>query len=417
MEVTLNALESWASSNPSDLQKIAKYLKEVCEIRSKTDNEKVKMSSKYTASIITGLPDSYKPPNIKKNFEVLITEGKSAAPENTRDKNTQGLYGIRGKMPNAFTTPTVKYFDNAEVAGLLLVFGYPNYQKKFDPAKFKPIRVIILTDADRDGDHIRCLVLGLFLRYLPFVIEQGKLFAATPPLYGVKIGNKMKFFADITQFIEYVQEIFCKEYIITNPTTGKPFTKRDITKIIYRNREYAAVLESLANTYAIDYSLLEFLLYNKNLSYSKLETAIKKNYQLLNMQKVNGSIMIELLANNAVQTIFLNDQLFSDPNCKLLLDMMNSSDHFYTMNGKQTTMYGLISTFNSFQPSNVSYYKGLGEMLPQDLSESTILPGHGRTLKQYTVNDVKKELKYFTDIQSDKSQFIQGIKVRKEDIV
>ena len=98
-EQTLKALEEWSSTNPSDLQKVCKYLKEVCEIRSKQDNEKVKMSDKYNTSVVTGYPAKYKKPNGKKNLELIICEGDSAAAgmENNRDKQIQGIFPVRGK--------------------------------------------------------------------------------------------------------------------------------------------------------------------------------------------------------------------------------------------------------------------------------------------------------------------------------
>ena len=76
-----------------------------------------------------------------------------------------------------------------------------------------------------------------------------------------------------------------------------------------------------------------------------------------------------------------------------------------------------MKLFKSFEPKNITRYKGLGEMLPELLGISTILPGQGRTLKQYTIQDAKKELKTITELQNDKSAFIKGIKIRKEDIV
>ena len=92
---TLKALDAWAQSNPNDLQKVCKYLKEVCEIRSKVDDSKIKLSDKYTTSVLPGgLPAKYKKPNGKKNIEVWIVEGDSAASslENNRDKQTQGKH-------------------------------------------------------------------------------------------------------------------------------------------------------------------------------------------------------------------------------------------------------------------------------------------------------------------------------------
>ena len=75
-EVTMNALDEWTKKAPADLQKLGKYLKEVCEIRSKTDDQKIKMADKYTASVISGLPAKYKKPNGKGAFELIITEGR-----------------------------------------------------------------------------------------------------------------------------------------------------------------------------------------------------------------------------------------------------------------------------------------------------------------------------------------------------
>ena len=152
-EVTMNALDEWTKKAPADLQKLGKYLKEVCEIRSKTDDQKIKMADKYTASVISGLPAKYKKPNGRGPFELYITEGDSACScmENNRDKMVQGLFPVRGKIPNALVTPVKKFFENEEIAGLFKIMGYNGYQRNFDPDKFKPEKVVIATDADADG--------------------------------------------------------------------------------------------------------------------------------------------------------------------------------------------------------------------------------------------------------------------------
>jgi DNA gyrase/topoisomerase IV subunit B len=97
-QVTTKALNEWAQNNPNELQRISKYLKEVCEIRMKSDNEKVKMSDKYTASVVTGMPAKYMKPNGKGPFEFWIVEGDSCASamENNRDKSSQSVFPIRG---------------------------------------------------------------------------------------------------------------------------------------------------------------------------------------------------------------------------------------------------------------------------------------------------------------------------------
>ena len=414
---TMKALEQWAANNPGDLQRISKYLKEVCEIRVKSDNEKIKMSDKYTSSVVSGLPAKYKKPHSNKNFEVWIAEGDSAVSgmENNRDKATQGCFPIRGKIINAFTTPTKRYFENEEVAGLFKIFGYNGYSKTFDPDKFRPEKVVIATDADADGKHIECLLFGLFLRYLPFVIEQGKLYVANPPLYGIPLAKgKMKFFADNIEYIEYVQSTFCKENVITD-LKGKTYTKKEITKILYNNMDYLKFMQQICNRYAIDPYLLEFILYNKNFDFKKFKSTIEKMFKFVTVTNENGIIMIRGLVNSAYQTIFCGDRLFND--CAPLIDMINRSEDYYKINGKKCSLYELMLLFNSFEPKNITRYKGLGEMPSKMLGVSTVIPGMGRTLKQYTITDVKKELKLITELQNDKSAFTKGIKVRKEDII
>ena len=415
---TLKALDQWATTNPADLQKVSKYLKEVCEIRSKSDNEKIKMSDKYTSSVVTGLPAKYIKPNSNKNFELWITEGDSASSgmENNRDKSCQGLMPIKGKIINAFTTPTKRYFENEEVAGIFKILGYNGYSKKFDPDKFKPEKVVIATDSDADGKHIECLLFGMFLRYLPFVIEQGKLYAANPPLYGINLGGgKMKFFADNVDYIEYVQSIFCKENTIANANTKKPYTKKEITKILHNNMDYIKYINHVSGTYAIDPYLLEFLLYNRNLSFSKFKQAVEKAYKFVKVTNENGTIMIRGLVGSAYQTIFFNKRLLDD--CAAIIDIINRSEDYFIINGKLSTIYELMILFNSFEPKNLTRYKGLGEMPSKMLGVSTVIPGMGRILKQYTIDDVKKELKLITDLQSDKSAFTKNIKIKKEDII
>jgi len=417
--VTLKALENWAQSSPNELQKICKYLKEVCEIRMKSDNEKIKMSDKYTASVVSGMPAKYKKPNGKGPFEFWIVEGDSCASamENNRDKATQSVFPIRGKIINAFTTPTKRFFENEEVASIFKICGYNGYQKKFDPEQFKPSKVVIAADGDADGSHIQCLVFGLFLRYLPFVIEQGKLYAANPPLYGVSVGkNKMKFFENNIAYVEYVQSVFCKENVVAD-IKNKAYSKQQITKILYDNIDYIKYMNHVCSTYAIDHSLMEFILYNLDLGIdsAKFKTAIEKQFKFVKVSKENGVIILRGLVGSRFQTVFCNQRMFAD--CARLIDMINNSDKFYMVNGQKMTLLGLMNLFNEFEPKNLTRYKGLGEMPPKMLGESTVLPGMGRTLKQYTIEDCKKELKYFTELQSDKAIFSRGIKIRKEDIV
>jgi DNA gyrase subunit B len=361
--VTLRGLESWAQSNPADLQKISKYLKEVCEIRMKSEGEKIKMSDKYTASVVSGMPAKYKKPNGKGPFEVIIGEGDSAISgmENNRDKSSQGLFPIRGKILNAMTTPVKKFFENEEICGMFKIFGYNGYSKTFDPTKFRPSKVIIATDADADGKHIESLLMLMFLKYLPFVILEGKLYCANPPLYGISTGkNKMKFFADNIEYIEYVQDLFCKDNKIES-VKGKPLTKKEITNIIYKNIDYVKIINHICNTYSIDPWLLEYILYNLDLmkDFKKFKKAIEKQYKFTTVVIENGIIIVRGLVGSKYQTVFCNQMLLND--ARPLIDLINRSDDYYIINGNKSSIYDLMLLFNSFEPKSLTRYKGLGK--------------------------------------------------------
>ena len=414
--VTLKHLNDWAKSNPTELQKVCKYLKEVCEIRTKQDGEKIKMSDKFTASAVSGLPSTYEKPFDSKDFEVIIVEGKSAkgGAVNNRDKEHQGLFPIRGKLINAFTTPVKRFFENEEVAGLFNIFGYKGYQKKFDPEKFKPKRVIIMTDADADGAHIRDLIFAMFLVYLPFVIEQGKLFFVEPPLYGLTQGNKTRFFNSQVEYVKFVQDRFCAKNKVVNVNTKKQYTNRDLTNILVKNSYYSEKIDVVSSRYAINPKLLEFILFNINNDFKTFKKVIEKNNRFLKVTQENGTTMIRGLYESEVHTIFVNDRLINDS--KEALEFIHKSEEYYIINGEKKSLYELMILFQSFMPNNIARYKGLGEMDSKLLGQSTVIPGMGRTLKQYTIKDAAKLRKELKDLQSDKSAFLKGITITREDI-
>jgi len=141
-------LDEWVKQNPSSLQKLCKFYKDVAEIRVKSDVDKVKLTAKYQSSVITGLPKKYIKPSGKTNLELVILEGDSASgsAENSRCHRRQGLFPIRGKIPNAFSTLKADFLSNEEIHGILTILGNPpttgNF--KFDLSKCQFQKVIIM---------------------------------------------------------------------------------------------------------------------------------------------------------------------------------------------------------------------------------------------------------------------------------
>lgn len=261
-DLTTKSLEEWSKNSPNDLQKICKCIKEIAEIRSKSDDSKIKLSNNYEASAITGKPKKYVPPSGNKNLELVIVEGDSAlgSTKNSRDTKVQGIFPIRGKIPNAFKEPKAKFLANNEIASIITIIG-AGYGKNFDITKCKFDKIIFMADADPDGSHIDTLLLRFFIMYMPELISAGKVYRAVPPLFGVKNGNKTKYFTTKLDFTKYVQNLFAKIHDIADPT-GRKLTSSETTALFFKNIDYKDRMEVIANTFAVDPDLLETVLYH-----------------------------------------------------------------------------------------------------------------------------------------------------------
>lgn len=358
--VVINALEQWTKSNPKDLQKLCKYYKDIAEIRVKSEEGKIKLSSKYESSSFTGMPKKFKPPHGKKNTEFIITEGNSAygSATNSRCKLRQGVYPIRGKLPNAFLTKREKFLSNEEVHSIITIIG-GGYGRNFDISKVNWEKVIFMTDADVDGYHIRQLLLRFILMYMPQLIEDGRVYAAVPPLYAIKgKKNNYTYLTDRMAYIEYVQKSFMKNNNIKTER-GKDISKTEMAKILFDNIDYTYDLESLANKYALNYNFLETVLLNINENKKKFKTIIETQYRFIKVEEVNGTTVIKGLIDGQYETLILNQTFLNE--CDKIYEYFNLNDSLYfNVNGVKMSLYNLMKTFEKHAPSHLQRYKGLG---------------------------------------------------------
>ena len=260
-DLTVKSLEEWSKTNPGDLQKVCKCIKEIAEIRMKSDDSKIKLSNNYESNALTGKPKKYVPPSGNKNLELIIVEGDSAlgSTKNSRDSSRQGIFPIRGKLPNAFKDPKAKFLANQEIASIITIIG-GGYGKNFDLSKVKFEKIIFLADADPDGAHIDTLLLRFFLVYMPQLIEAGMVYRAVPPLFGIKIRGGMKYFTTKLDFTKYIQTLFANQYSLSD-VNGRKLSNHEAISLFYKNIEYKDQIEFVANTFAIDPDLLEEVLY------------------------------------------------------------------------------------------------------------------------------------------------------------
>ncbi len=463
-KLTYQSLDNWAKTNPNDLQKVCKFIKDIAEIRTKSDDSRIKLSNQYDRDVITGKPKKFVEPSGKKGLELFIVEGDSAmgsAKSGGRDPKTQGIFPIRGKLLNAFNTPRAKFLQNPEVAAIIRLVGDGSYGKNLDINKVKWDKIIIMTDADPDGSHINTLLLRLFLMYMPQVIEAGKLYNAVPPLFAIEKGKRnMKYFSNIADLAQYCQGLFVKKYTLST-LDNKPITQKEIIKIFYNNMDYARDMKILSDTLATNIRLLETVLFEiarvidynvsgevsmamaqaastgvvdensvttivegsitkaikysiANLDFKKFKKYMEKTYGFVKVHKENGVIVVEGLVDGKYQHLFISDHTIQ-LSLKMIKQIAANDICKFKLNGEPTTLYGVISALDSIKPSEIKRYKGLGEQDPWQLKESTMDPAK-RTLVRYTVESVKKEIETIRYIDSNKSSLLNGITVTRQDI-
>ena len=156
-DAVMECLDEWSKSNPQDLAKIAKFIKDMGDIRMKQSKEKEKIVQKYsTSSVLSGMPRKLKRCTNKKGVELYIVEGDSALGSvlKARDDTFQMIYPIRGKILNAFNCSKQKFFMNEEVQSITKIILGTEYRKNFDISDCKVDKIVFLADGDVDSKAV-----------------------------------------------------------------------------------------------------------------------------------------------------------------------------------------------------------------------------------------------------------------------
>ena len=410
-EVIRAQLDEWVKNHPDDLQKLCKYLKQVAELRLKDENNRQKIVLK-SRSVIDGLPEKYEKPTGRSNLELVIVEGDSAmGPARTaRDPKRQGIYPIRGKFKNALDHNRSSYFDNEETVGLRSLLGSGD-GKSFDIKKCPFDKVIVMADADVDGEHIRQLLCKTMIVYYRPLIEEGRFYFANPPLYSVTIGkDKTIYFTNMDDYVAYVLKGFMKDVVVTDDK-GRKIPTTDLRRLIVANHALISLIESCCSTFSVDAFLLEFILRYRNAKMSKINKELNKinPYMHASLASINNkSICYDGLTNDKIQTVIYNE--FMEHRCSKVIDLLDTCPFTgFKVNGKQTTLLGLMYSYNKYQPSRIQRYKGLGEMDSWELMESTLHPDYNRTLMRVTCEDIDREIKAIRNYNSNKRALVDMV--------